>query len=88
MWNHAMPSLIRFATVLGLLGIAVYAGIFSLANFVVPNEREMIVAVPLHPRVPSKPAERAPAPTQAAQDQSRGPRLVTTLEGLPFTGRN
>ena len=41
-----MPSLFRFLLVVGLLGGLVYAGVFSLAKFVQPEPREMVVTIP------------------------------------------
>lgn len=42
----AMPSLIRFLTVVGIIGGVIYGGIYALANFVQPKPREMTVGVP------------------------------------------
>ncbi|MBM3530188.1 MAG: histidine kinase [Alphaproteobacteria bacterium] len=41
-----MPSILRFLIVVGLLGGLVYAGISSLAGYVQPQPREMIVNIP------------------------------------------
>ncbi|NKB53163.1 MAG: histidine kinase [Rhizobiaceae bacterium] len=41
-----MPSLIRFIIVCGVLGGLVYAGMFALATFVEPEEREIRVKIP------------------------------------------
>jgi hypothetical protein len=41
-----MPSLFRFLLVVGLLGGLIYAGVFSLAKFVQPEPREMVVTIP------------------------------------------
>ena len=41
-----MPSLFRFLLVVGLLGGVAYAGVFSLARFVNPEPREMVVTIP------------------------------------------
>lgn len=41
-----MPSLFRFLLVIGLLGGIAYAGVFSLAQYVQPQPREMIVNIP------------------------------------------
>ena len=41
-----MPSLFRFLTVLAVIGGIVYGVIFTLANFVSPKPREMIVTIP------------------------------------------
>lgn len=44
--GYAMPSLIRFLTVVGTIGGLIYGGIYALANFVQPKPREMTVTVP------------------------------------------
>ena len=41
-----MPSLIRFFTVVGILAGLVFAGMWSLANLVEPQPREMTVTIP------------------------------------------
>ncbi|MGI9402249.1 MAG: histidine kinase [Rhizobiaceae bacterium] len=41
-----MPSLIRFIVVCGILAGLVYGGMFALATFVEPNQREMSLRVP------------------------------------------
>jgi hypothetical protein len=41
-----MPSLIRFLFFVGLLGGLAYGAIFSLATFVQPKPREIIVTIP------------------------------------------
>jgi hypothetical protein len=41
-----MPSLLRFLTVVAVLGGLIYGGIFALANFVNPKPREMTISVP------------------------------------------
>ncbi len=41
-----MPSLFRFLAILAILAGAVFAGIFALATFVEPQQREMSVAIP------------------------------------------
>lgn len=41
-----MPSLFRFLLVVGLLGGAAYAGVFSLAKYVQPQSREITVIIP------------------------------------------
>lgn len=41
-----MPSLIRFLTVVGIIGGLIYGGIYALANLVEPKPREMTVTVP------------------------------------------
>lgn len=41
-----MPTLFRLLIVIGLLAGLVYAGMFALAEFVEPHEREVTVRVP------------------------------------------
>jgi hypothetical protein len=41
-----MPSLIRFFTVVAILAGLVFAGLWSLANLVEPQPREMTVTIP------------------------------------------
>ncbi|GEP10807.1 histidine kinase [Methylobacterium gnaphalii] len=41
-----MPSLFRFLAILAILGGAVFAGLFALATFVQPTQREMSVTIP------------------------------------------
>jgi hypothetical protein len=41
-----MPSLLRFLTIVAILGVAVYGGLYSLAHFVQPKPREIRVSVP------------------------------------------
>jgi len=40
-----MPSLFRFLIIVGLLGSLVYAGIFSLAELIEPQPRQMTVPI-------------------------------------------
>ncbi|MBN8965533.1 MAG: histidine kinase [Rhizobiales bacterium] len=40
-----MPSLFRFLIIVGLLGGFVYAGIFSLAELIEPQPRQMTVTI-------------------------------------------
>ncbi len=40
-----MPSLLRFLTVVGLLGGLIYGGMFSLANWFDPEPREITVSI-------------------------------------------
>lgn len=44
--SSAMPSLFRFLVVLGLLGGLAYGAVFSLANFVSYQPREIVVTIP------------------------------------------
>ena len=41
-----MPSLLRFLLVIGLLGGLAYGGVYSLAKFVEPQPREIVVTIP------------------------------------------
>ncbi|MEP1205759.1 MAG: histidine kinase [Rhizobiaceae bacterium] len=41
-----MPSLIRFLIVCGILAGLAYGGMFALATFVEPEEREIRVKIP------------------------------------------
>ena len=41
-----MPSLLRFLTVVAVIGGIVYGAIFALANFVNPKPRDMTVTIP------------------------------------------
>jgi hypothetical protein len=41
-----MPSLLRFLMVVGLLSGLAYGGLYSLAHFVEPQPREMVVTIP------------------------------------------
>jgi hypothetical protein len=41
-----MPSLFRFLVVVGLLGGLAYIAVFSLANFVKYQPREIVVTIP------------------------------------------
>jgi len=41
-----MPSFFRFLIVVGLLAGLVYGGVYSLARFVEPQPREMVVTIP------------------------------------------
>jgi hypothetical protein len=41
-----MPSLLRFLTVIAVLGAVIYGGLYSLAHFVEPKPREISVSIP------------------------------------------
>jgi hypothetical protein len=41
-----MPSLLRFLTVIAVLGALIYGGLYSLAHFVEPKPREITVSIP------------------------------------------
>ena len=43
---HALPSLIRFLSIIGILGVVAFGVMLSLATFVEPQSREMTQAVP------------------------------------------
>jgi hypothetical protein len=42
----AMPSLLRFLSVVAILAAIVYGGIYALAHFVEPRPREISVSIP------------------------------------------
>jgi hypothetical protein len=41
-----MPSLLRLLTVIAVIGVTVYGGLYALAHFVQPKPREMSVSIP------------------------------------------
>jgi hypothetical protein len=41
-----MPSLLRFLTVVAILGAVIYGGLYSLAHLVQPKPREITVSIP------------------------------------------
>jgi hypothetical protein len=41
-----MPSLLRFLTVVVMLGALIYAGMYALAHLVQPRPREITVSIP------------------------------------------
>ncbi len=41
-----MPSLLRFLTLVGVVGGLAYGGMFMLANWFNPKPREIIVSIP------------------------------------------
>jgi hypothetical protein len=41
-----MPSLIRFLTIVAVIGGLIYGGIFALATFFDPEPREITVTIP------------------------------------------
>jgi len=41
-----MPSLFRLLTVIAVLAVAVYGGLYALAHFVQPKPREITVSIP------------------------------------------
>jgi hypothetical protein len=41
-----MPSLLRFLTVVAVLGAIVYGGLYALAHLVQPKQREITVSIP------------------------------------------
>ena len=41
-----MPSLFRFLVLIGVIGGALYAGMFALAYFYEPSPREITVSIP------------------------------------------
>jgi hypothetical protein len=42
----AMPFLLRFLTIIAVLGAAGYGSLFALATMVEPTQREMSVTIP------------------------------------------
>jgi hypothetical protein len=44
--HNAMPSLLRFLSVVAILVAIVYGGIYALAHFVEPRPREITVSIP------------------------------------------
>ena len=41
-----MPSLLRILTVLALIGVVAYAGLYALAHFVEQSKRQMSAYIP------------------------------------------
>lgn len=41
-----MPSLIKFIVVVGVIGVVVYGGVWSLAHLIEPKPREMTITIP------------------------------------------
>jgi hypothetical protein len=41
-----MPSLLRFLLVVGVLGGLAYGGVYSLAKYIEPQPREIVVTIP------------------------------------------
>ena len=86
-----MPTLTRFALLLAVIGAGTFAAMLALATLVVPEQREMVVAVPLdhvgesHRRA----ALDAHAPANPSLEAMRRRRLANGLESLPLgTERN
>jgi hypothetical protein len=44
--ERLMPSLLRFLTIVAVLGGVLFGGLYSLAYFVQPKQREITVSVP------------------------------------------
>ena len=44
--DEIMPSLLRFLSVIGIIGAIGYGGVFALAYFVKPTPREISVTLP------------------------------------------
>lgn len=72
-----MPSLMRFLSVLALLGGLGFAGVYALATFVTPRTREMTVTVPAG-RLKAPPAEAAARAPVATAAQAAVPGGTTT----------
>lgn len=58
-----MPTLFRFLFTIGVIAGVIYAGLFSLAFFVEPREREVTIRVPSERLNPSQTPPAAPAST-------------------------
>ncbi len=41
-----MPSLFRFLSIVAIIGVVVYGGMYALAHFVQPKPREISVSIP------------------------------------------
>jgi hypothetical protein len=41
-----MPSLLRFLTVIAIVGAAIFGGLYALAHYVQPKSREISVSIP------------------------------------------
>ena len=44
--RDAMPSLVRFLSVIAIAAAVIYAGVYALAHFVQPKPREITVSIP------------------------------------------
>ena len=44
--RNAMPSLVRFLSVIAIVAAVIYAGVYVLAHFVQPKPREISVSIP------------------------------------------
>jgi hypothetical protein len=44
--TSAMPSLVRFLSVIAIVGAVIYAGVYALSHFVQPKPREITVSIP------------------------------------------
>jgi hypothetical protein len=42
----AMPSLVRFLSVIAVVAAVIYAGVYALSHFVQPKPREITVSIP------------------------------------------
>ena len=42
----AMPSLVRFLSVIAIIAAVIYAGVYALSHFVQPKPREITVSIP------------------------------------------
>jgi hypothetical protein len=52
-WREiAVPSLIRFVVTIAILAGLVWGGLWALATFVEPNQREMTVRIPANKLAP------------------------------------
>ncbi|MFL1875863.1 hypothetical protein ACIKT0_11810 [Hansschlegelia beijingensis] len=65
-----MPSLIRFLTVLGVVGALGFSAVYALATFVTPRTREMVVTIPAARLRPPAPEAAVAHPRTAGAETS------------------
>jgi hypothetical protein len=85
--SSAMPSLFRFTVRLVVIGLIAYVGMHALADLVVPQEREIVAVVPLHPKPNVKPVEHGRTRAATKAEPGEGRQLFSTLESLSFVDR-
>jgi hypothetical protein len=44
--TNAMPSLLRFLSIIAIIAAVIYAGVYALAHLVQPKPREITVSIP------------------------------------------
>ena len=44
--RKAMPSLVRFLSIIAIIAAVIYAGVYALAHLVQPKPREITVSIP------------------------------------------